>query len=299
MKILITGANGQLGSELASCLKNGKSEIGTLQKEVLNAEYKLTDIPEFDITNLGDVSQFICEFKPDVIINCAAYTNVDGCEANETDAMRLNALGPRNLAIAAQKIGAKLIHISTDYVFNGEVKTAPVSEYELPCPKSIYGKTKLLGEEYAREFCKKTMIIRTAWLYGYIGKNFVKTIANAAQNRSELTVVNDQIGNPTNAADLAHHILKLCTSEEYGVYHCTGEGICSWFDFATEIVRLSGANSKVLPCTSAEYKQNNPNSADRPAYSALQNRMLECTVGNEMRDWKDALECYFKNWDGK
>ncbi len=299
MNILITGAKGQLGNALASCLQQGKSEIGALPEALLNAQVKLTDIDDFDITNLSSAVTYVGINSPDVIINCAAYTNVDGCEKNESDAMLLNALGARNLAIAAKKINAKLIHVSTDYVFSGKAQKAPLSEYDLTGPVSVYGKTKLLGEEYAREFCKKTFIVRTAWLYGYSGKNFVKTIANLAKTKEELSVVNDQIGNPTNAQDLAHHILKLACSEEYGVYHCTGEGICSWFDFASEIVRLSGGNAKLEPVTSEQYKKMNPNAADRPAYSALENRMLTLSVGNEMRNWKQALECYFKNWNGE
>ncbi len=299
MNILITGAKGQLGNALASCLEKGKSEIGALPSSIQNAQVKLTDIDDFDITNLSSAITYIGINSPDVIINCAAYTNVDGCEKNESDAMKLNALGARNLAIAAKKINAKFIHVSTDYVFSGKTSLSPLSEYDLTAPVSIYGKTKLLGEEYAREFCKKTFIVRTAWLYGYNGKNFVKTIANLAKTKDELSVVNDQVGNPTNAQDLAHHLLKLAASEEYGVYHCTGEGICSWYDFASEIVRLSHGKAKVLPVTSAQYKENNPNSADRPAYSALENRMLSLTVGNEMRNWQEALECFFENWDGE
>ncbi len=299
MKVLIVGAGGQLGTELARCFKNKKSEIAPLPKKLINADVKYVDMPEFDITNYKNTKHFIYDFSPDVVINCAAYTNVDGCDTNQTDAMLVNSIGPRNLAIACQRISAKLIHVSTDYVFSGNVCNEPLSEYDVPFPKSTYGKTKLLGENYVQNNCKRSFIVRTAWLYGYVGKNFVKTIANAAKTRSELTVVNDQIGNPTNAQDLAHHLLKLAVSKEYGIYHCTGEGICSWYDFACEIVRLSGSKAKVLPCTSSQYKKNNPNAADRPAYSALENRMFACTTGNEMRNWKDALNCFFENWNGE
>ena len=138
----------------------------------------------------------------------------------------------------------------------------------------------------------------SAWLYSYYGKNFVKTIVNAGKKFGKLEVVNDQCGNPTNAVDLAHEILQLCVTHEYGLYHCTGEGICSWYDFASEIIRLSGVDAAVAPCTSEEYKAKHPESADRPKWSALDNRMLRCTVGNDVRDWKDALACFFTHWDG-
>ena len=141
--------------------------------------------------------------------------------------------------------------------------------------------------------------MRTAWLYSYYGKNFVKTMVNAGRKVGALEVVNDQKGNPTNAVDLAHHILKLVVSHEYGIYHCTGEGVCSWYDFASEIIRLSGVNATVSPCTSAQYKAKHPESADRPAWSALENRMLRCTVGDEMRPWQQALACFFEHWDGE
>ena len=156
----------------------------------------------------------------------------------------------------------------------------------------------LMGEKYVEQFCHRHFIVRTAWLYSYYGKNFVKTIVNAGKKFGKLEVVNDQCGNPTNAVDLAHEILQLCVTHEYGLYHCTGEGVCSWYDFASEIIRLSGVDATVASCTSEEYKAKHPDSADRPKWSALDNRMLRCTVGNDVRDWKDALACFFEHWDG-
>ena len=150
-----------------------------------------------------------------------------------------------------------------------------------------------------QRFCRRHFIVRTAWLYSYYGKNFVKTMVNLAKTHSEITVVNDQLGNPTNAVDLAHHLLKLAVSHDYGIYHCTGNGVCSWYEFAAEIIRLSGLPCKVNPCTSAEYAAQHPASANRPAWSALENRALRCSVGDEMRDWKDAICDFFKNWDGE
>ncbi|MBQ5317236.1 MAG: dTDP-4-dehydrorhamnose reductase [Oscillospiraceae bacterium] len=295
MKILITGGKGQLGTELAKCFERGYTEIGT--PEVLKGtnEVRPIDIDELDITDLSQVRALMRSGGYDAVINCAAYTNVDGCETHRDDAFKVNAIGPRNLAMVCEETGAKLIHVSTDYVFSGNA-SAPQTECDIPAPKSAYGSTKYMGERYVREFCSRSFIVRTAWLYGYYGKNFVKTIMNAARKYGALTVVDDQIGNPTNAADLAHHIIKLLDTEEYGIYHGTGTGICSWYDFASEIVRLAGIDAKVSPCTSAQYAADHPAAADRPAYSALDNMMFRVTVGDEFRPWQEALTEFFKNY---
>ena len=191
----------------------------------------LTDVDTLDITNRHEVAAYVRHHAPDAIISCAAFTNVDGCETNREAAFAVNALGARNLAMAAEEIGAKLVHVSTDYVFSGDA-AQPVWEYDLPAPRSVYGKTKLLGEQYVQQFCTHYFIVRTAWLYGYAGNNFVKTMLRLARQNGGVTVVDDQLGNPTNAADLAHEILNLLVTKEYGVYHCTGEGVCSWCEFA-------------------------------------------------------------------
>ena len=298
MKILITGCNGQLGTELQAQLRRGESELGPIPDRLKNATVLPVDVDQLDITDRSEVVNFVRRHQPDTIINCAAFTNVDGCESSKDAAFKVNALGPRNLAIAADKINARLIHVSTDYVFSGEGDT-PLDECDLPAPRSAYGTTKLLGEQYVQRFCRRHFIVRTAWLYGYNGKNFVKTMINAGKKFGKLTVVNDQLGNPTNAVDLAHHILKLAVSHEYGTYHCTGNGICSWYDFAAEIIRLAGVEATVAPCTTAEYAAAHPESASRPAWSALDNRMLRCTVGDEMRPWQQALAAYFAHWDGE
>ena len=299
MKIIVTGCKGQLGTEIIKQLREGRSELGPLPEKLMNATVIPVDLPELDITNYKMVDDFIRRQRPDVIINCAAYTNVDGCEVNHDAAFKANALGPRNLAQAAEKTGARLVHVSTDYVFSGrENGGIAQDEATIPGPISAYGSTKLMGEKYVEQFCHRHFIVRTAWLYSYYGKNFVKTIVNAGRKFGKLEVVNDQCGNPTNAVDLAHEILQLCVTHEYGLYHCTGEGICSWYDFASEIIRLSGVDATVAPCTSEEYKSKHPDSADRPKWSALDNRMLRCTVGNDVRDWKDALACFFEHWDG-
>ena len=294
MRILITGSNGQLGNELQKIVSTGKAEIGSVSEEIKNAEVFAMDVDTLDITNLEQVKKVLNEVKPDVVINCAAATNVDGCEANQDLAFKINSLGPRNLAMVAEELGAKIVQVSTDYVFSG-VGEAPLKECDLVAPVSVYGKTKLLGEEFVREFSSKYYIVRTAWLYGYVGHNFVYTMMKLGKDRDTLNVVNDQLGNPTHANDLAYHILKLIQTEEYGVYHCTGKGECSWYNFASEIMKLSGRNCTVNPCTSEEYKSMYPNSADRPAYSSLDNMMLRCTIGDEMRDWKDALKIFMDN----
>lgn len=287
MKILITGCRGQLGNELTSVLSSGKSEIGAIPNELLGASVIPVDVDELDISDYNAVLTFVSREKPDVIINSAAMTNVDGCETMQDVAYKVNAAGVRNLAVAADTVGAKFLHVSTDYVFAGD-GTVPYCEWDKTDPKSVYGKSKALGETYALSFCKKSFIVRTSWLYGYIGKNFVKTVRRVMKERGAMTVVNDQRGNPTNANDLAHHILKLIVTNEYGIYHCTGKGECTWFDFAKEISRLSGFTGTVSPCTSEEY----PSPVKRPAYSSLSHLALENAVGDEMRDWKEALKEY-------
>lgn len=300
MKILITGCRGQLGTELQKQLREGRCVLGPLPERLKNAPVVAVDLEDLDITDREATIAYIRRHQPDTVINCAAFTNVNGCETNRDAAFKVNALGPRNLAMACEKVGARLIHISTDYVFSGAPNGGvPMDECALPAPVSAYGQTKLLGEQYVQKFCRRHFIVRTAWLYGMAGKNFVKTMVNLAKTHDEITVVNDQLGNPTNAVDLAYHLLKLAVSHDYGIYHCTCNGVCSWYDFASEIIRLSGEHCTVKPISSAEYAAQHPESANRPAWSALDNRMLRCTVGDSMRDWKVAIQDFFANWDGK
>lgn len=300
MKILITGCHGQLGSELQAQLASEDCVLGPLPERLRKATVLAVDVEDLDITDRAATIAYIRRHQPDTVINCAAYTNVDGCETDTDAAYSVNALGPRNLALACDKVGARLIHVSTDYVFPGTPNGGvPLDESALPGPVSAYGRTKWLGEQYVQQFCRRYFIVRTAWLYGYKGKNFVKTMVNLGKSHDSVTVVDDQLGSPTNAVDLAYHILKLAVSHDYGIYHCTGSGVCSWAGFAAEIMRLSGSACKVLPCTSAEYAAAHPQAAVRPAWSALDNRALRCTAGDEMRDWKDALQHYFANWNGE
>ncbi len=293
MKLLITGSYGQLGNELLTILKNGRAEIGPISEAFEGAEVIGVDADRLDITDAAAVMAFVKEHRPDVIFNCAAMTNVDGCETMFETAMKVNALGPRNLGMAASAVGAKLIHVSTDYVFAGN-GTFPYCEWDSTAPNTVYGKSKALGEQYAMAQCPRTFVVRTAWLYGYVGHNFVKTMLKLGAERDRLTVVCDQRGNPTSANDLAYHLLKLALTEEYGVYHCTNEGECSWYDFACRIMEKGGRACEVAPCTTAEY----PSKTPRPAYSSLNNLSLQCTVGNEMRPWEEALDMYLENLEG-
>ncbi|MEN6471867.1 MAG: dTDP-4-dehydrorhamnose reductase [Clostridiaceae bacterium] len=290
MKLLIVGANGQLGRELVKQLKSGRCGLGPLPEGYAGAILDCVDINELDITDKQAAMTYVMESRADIIINCAAYTNVDGCESHQDEAYLTNAVGARNLAAASESIGAKLLHISTDYVFEGNQPEAH-REYDLPNPISVYGKTKLAGEEYVRQCCSRWYIVRTAWLYGHEGKNFVKTMMRLGREKGMVTVVNDQRGNPTNAEDLAYHILKIAAGEEYGIYHCTGKGECSWYDFACKIMEYARINAKIIPCTSDEY----PSPTKRPANSSLDHMMLRLTVGDQMRDWKQALKYFIDN----
>ena len=219
-------------------------------------------------------------------------TAVDACQSDPETAMRVNAVGPRNLAMAAAGAGACLVHVSTDYVFSGDA-SVPYREWDVCCPRTVYGKSKLLGERYVEQFCDRYFIVRTAWLYGLTGKNFVKTMRRLGAEKSSVRVVNDQRGNPTNAEDLAYHLLLLAAGRDYGIYHCTGKGECSWYEFARRIMELSGLDCMVEPCSTEEYAA----AAPRPAYSSLDNLMLRVTVGDRMRDWDEALRSYIRKLD--
>ncbi len=292
MKLLITGAKGQLGTELLLQLKRGGSALGALAKPLEKAQVNGVDLEEGDLSKPEIVQGLLQKYTPDVVINCAAFTQVDRCETEADAAFAGNAIAPRNLAIACEKRGAKLVHVSTDYVFDGKGEK-PFSEADLPAPHTVYGTTKLLGEDYVRSFCSRHFVVRTAWLYGRVGGNFIKTVLKIVREKGEIKVVNDQLGNPTNAEDLAHHLLCLAASEEYGLYHATGQGVCSWYDLAKESVRLSGLGGTVHPCTTEEF----PRPAKRPAYSALEHTMLRYTIGDKMRPWQEALAAYMDELD--
>ena len=279
MKILITGANGLLGHELSSLLKDH-----TLI---------LLSHSQLDISDSESVNKQIDSSSPDIIINSAAYTQVDACETNYDLAFQSNAIGPKNLAIKCKQLGIPLIHISTDYVFEGnEKKNSPLVEDDKLGPKTVYGKTKLEGEKMVQENCQKYFILRTAWLYGE-GKNFVKTMLSLSKKNKELKVVNDQIGSPTYAKDLAKAIKEIIEkkSDKYGIYHVTNKGEVSWYEFAKKIFEIKNIEIKVNPCTSEEF----PRPAPRPHYSVLSNQKWIDAGFTPMRDYEEALNEYLNS----
>lgn len=286
-KILVTGCSGQLGRAVNK--EYAGEDVNFINTDVVEGE----GVISLDITDVEAVLKLTREQKPDIIINCAAHTNVDKCEEEWDLAYQINALGPRNLSIAAREADAKMIHVSTDYVFEGN-GTKPYTEFDTPNPVSAYGKTKLEGENFVKEFAPKHFILRTAWLYGE-GKNFVKTMLALSERYEEINVVCDQLGSPTSTVELAKMIHALEETDNYGVFHATCEGDTSWAVFAEEIFRLAGKSTKVNHVTSTQYKEMNPASADRPAYSILDNYMLRLTSNFRMADWQDALKVYMKN----
>ena len=295
MRVLVTGARGQLGNELRRCLESGRSEIGPVPACYAGADVDYVDYGELDISDAAAVDAWFAERGPyDLVVNCAAITNVDGCESDEEGAYRVNATGAENMARAAAACGGKVVHVSTDYVFPG-TDPEPRHEDDPVGPISAYGRTKLAGEKLVMAACPRSFVVRTAWLYGYVGKNFVKTMLRLAREHGRISVVADQLGNPTSANDLAHEILAIAATEDYGIYHCTNDGTCSWFDFASAAVDLAGVPCEKEPLTSDEYKERFPNSADRPAYSSLDNAHLRATVGDDMRPWREALATYMDN----
>lgn len=278
MKVLLTGSNGQLGRELRRQLTTSDNQYTIIS----------TDYDTLDITSLSQVKEYILAHIPDVVINCAAHTAVDLAETDIENAYRINALGPKHLAIACDQIGAKLIQVSTDYVFDGE-SPLPLREDTSVAPQSIYGTSKLAGEEHVKTFCKRHFIIRTAWLYGE-GNNFVRTMLKLAKTNPELSVVGDQFGSPTYTKDLAKVIIDLMHTEYYGIYHGTCEGQCSWYDFARKIFELKRIDIKVNKVTSEEFVR----PAKRPKYSVLDNFNLKLYGLNTFRNWEEALADYLE-----
>ena len=278
MKIVITGCDGQLGKEIVKQL-NREEKISGNELFALN-RLKL------DISDFNKVNKYISSIKPDVVINCAAFTKVDLCEDEIELAYKINSIGPKNLSICCEKVNAKLVQISTDYVFDGKNKNL-YREDDITNPQSVYGKSKLLGEKYVQDFCSKYFIIRTAWLYGD-GNNFVNTMLKLSESKDEINVVNDQIGTPTSTVDLAKVILKLIYTENYGLYHGTNKGYCSWYDFAKKIFEIKKIDIKVNPINSEEYISK----VKRPQYSVLDNFLLRIINLDEFRNWEDALYEY-------
>ncbi len=277
MKVVITGAGGMLGQ--------------ALQKQLAD-KYQVTALTEaqLDITNLEAVRKSLTALQPAVVINSAAFANVDGCETEQEKAFLINAGGARNLAIVSQELDAALVQLSTDYVFNG-LGNAPYGEYDQTGPVSSYGKSKLAGEELVKALHHKYYIIRTAWLFGEGGPNFVQTMLRLAAEQEYLTVVDDQVGTPTYTQDLAQAIGQLISTGYYGVYHITNSEPCSWYQFAQEILRQSGSEKEVRPMKSDQL--NRP--APRPSYSVLENRFWRLAGFRELRSHKEALGEYLKS----
>jgi dTDP-4-dehydrorhamnose reductase len=275
MNILITGCNGQLGNE-----------IQLLEKENAQHTFFNTDVAELDITNTKAINEFVNDKAIDGVINCAAFTAVDKAESSKELCTRLNSEAPAYLAAAIDRRDGWMIHISTDYVFNGLGHT-PYVEEDTPSPNSVYGNTKLAGELAVEKFCKKSMIIRTAWLYSTFGNNFVKTMIRLGQERPQLGVVSDQIGTPTCAHDLAIAIMTAVNKGiQPGIYHFSNEGVISWYDFTKAIHRIANLkNCKVMPLHTSEY----PSAAPRPAYSVLDKTKIKKTYGIEIPYWEDSL----------
>ena len=281
MNILITGCNGQLGNEMQ-----------LLEKKNLQHTYFNTDVQELDITNQDAIEAFLDEHAIDGIVNCAAFTAVDNAEVNEALCQKLNPEAHAFLAHAIERRGGWMIHISTDYVFDG-TNCTPYTEDEDTCPNSVYGRTKLVGELNVQKLCQKSMIIRTAWLYSSFGNNFVKTMVRLGRERQELGVIFDQIGTPTYARDLAVAIFSAINKGIVpGVYHFSNEGVTSWYDFTKAIHRLAGiVTCKVRPLHTSEY----PTPAARPHYSVLDKTKIKQTYGIEIPYWEDSLaECIKK-----
>ncbi|MEJ8553413.1 dTDP-4-dehydrorhamnose reductase [Tepidibacter sp. Z1-5] len=276
MKILVTGSKGQLGIDVVNHLSRYYEVVGL-------------DKDDLDITNLESVLNCINEVNPDVIINCAAYTNVDGCEENQDLAYKINGIGARNLAIASNKNDIKLVHISTDFVFDGETDSV-YTEFDNSNPLSVYGKSKKAGEDFIKKMSSKYFILRTAWLYGKNGNNFVKTMLRLAETNDTLKIVDDQVGTPTFTEDLVEVIAMVIKTEKYGTYHVSNDGKCSWYDFAKKIFEISNVDIKVLPITTEELGR----PAKRPKYSVMRNYMLELEFDYHIRSWESALEGYFK-----
>ena len=274
--ILVTGANGQLGSEI---------RVATSDKD----NYIFTDVEELDITNLEKVRNFVVQNRVGAIVNCAAYTNVDKAEEDAITADLINHQAVRNLAVVCKEFGATLIHISTDYVFDGTQNT-PYVEEDVTSPQGVYGKSKLEGERAILNSGCEYLIVRTSWLYSSFGTNFAKTMRRLTAEKDTLNVVFDQVGTPTYAADLANILVSIIEKNQYkgnaGIYHFSNEGVCSWYDFAIEIRNLSGNACDIKPCHSNEF----PSKVKRPNYSVLDKTKIKKTFGVEISHWKEALE---------
>ncbi|MBU5444362.1 dTDP-4-dehydrorhamnose reductase [Paenibacillus sp. MSJ-34] len=273
MKVIVTGAGGQLGTDVAAIFKQNGHDVIDLDRSKL------------DIANQQACNDIISASQPDVIVHCAAYTAVDAAESEEDQAYLVNAVGSRNIAVAAEKTGAKVCYLSTDYVFDG-TSTEPYREYDSTNPQTVYGKSKRAGEQLVQTLCSRYFIVRTSWVYGKNGNNFVKTMLKLGREKPSLQVVHDQIGSPTYTVDLATFLLELVATEKYGVYHASNTGNCSWYEFAKAIFEEAGMETEVRPCTTAEF----PRPAPRPKNSVLDHGSIRTNGFEDLRQWRDALK---------
>lgn len=282
MKYLITGAGGQLGFDV-------RREL--LKRGVAQEDIAAPSSKELDITDANTVENYVKNFQPNVIIHSAAYTNVDGAEENQEICEKVNVEGTKNLLHAAEKAEVKIIYISTDYVFDGE-NPEPYDVDDETNPQSVYGQTKLAGEKIVRDY-PKHFIVRTAWVFGVNGRNFIKTMLKVANGREEVSVVDDQIGSPTYTVDLAKFLVDLSESDKYGTYHATNEGFCSWAEFTEEIYKDADLDTRVKKVSTEEYAEiaGHPQ-AKRPHYSKLNKKKIEQNGFERLPSWQDAVKRY-------
>ncbi|MCL6443689.1 MAG: dTDP-4-dehydrorhamnose reductase [Alicyclobacillus sp.] len=276
MRILVTGANGQLGQELMRQRVEGVELVGAGRAEL-------------DVTVQEQVRAVFRDARPDAVIHAAAYTAVDLAETHPDEAFLVNAMGARNVAVAAEEIGARVCYVSTDYVFDGTGET-PYGEYDNPNPQSVYGKTKHAGEILVQTLSSRWFIVRTSWVFGKYGANFVKTMLAKAREVPSLRVVCDQVGSPTYTKDLAALLLQLVATDRYGIYHASNTGSCSWYEFARAIFEEAGIATSVEPCATEEY----PRPAPRPRYSVLGHTALRVNGFPLLRPWREALRAFLR-----
>jgi len=278
MKVIVLGANGQLGSEFKAFLKY-KAEVFAFSHS------------DVDVLNFEELSKIIYKISPDVVINCAAYTKVDLAEEEQDLAYEINVIGAKNVSYASFKIGAKFVYFSTDYVFDG-TKNSPYNEFDEPNPLSVYGESKYFGEIYTKEFNPNHLILRISWLYGINGLNFVKTIIRIAKEKGEIKVVNDQVGVPTYTLDVVKQTWKLIQEDCIGLYHSVNIGQTTWFEFAKRIVEKLDLKAKVLPIKTDEF----PTLARRPSFSVLENYLLKLEGKSIMRNWQEAFDDFIESY---
>lgn len=281
MKILVTGYNGQLGYDVVKELNSRSVECRGVDRE------------DFDITDRDETVGYICDYAPDAVIHCAAYTAVDRAEDDEENCRKVNADGTENIAVACEKLRAKMLYVSTDYVYGGDGE-APFETDSPTNPKNVYGVSKLEGEKAVMKYIDKFFIVRTSWVFGINGNNFVKTMLRLGDEKESLNVVCDQVGSPTYTPDLARLICDLIVTEKYGIYHGTNENFCSWAEFAAEIMNLGGKKTVINPVPSSEY----PTKAERPHNSRLSKKCLDEAGIKRLPTWQDALKRFLKEMSG-